>query len=81
MKKILLVILMILVLGTATGCNRTILDTTWNFEEAYIELPGGEVIHGKLQSWKDFDQSDMIQITIDGKTYLTHSSNVVMISK
>lgn len=64
-----------------TGCNKQVFDTTWSFEKAIIFLPDGEKLEGKVTSWTDFDGSDMIQVAIDGKMYLTHSSNVVMISK
>lgn len=60
------------------GCNRTIIDTTWSFKRAVINMPDGTVVEGKVSTWKDFAQSDMIQVTIDGVTYLTHSANVVL---
>lgn len=41
----------------------------------------GEIIEGKVQSWKDFDDGDQIQVTIDGKTYLTNSTRVVLVAK
>ena len=61
-------------------------DTTWSFERAVIALPdsGGFkmfYVEGKVESWKDFEGSDMIQVRIDGVTYLTHSSNVILISE
>lgn len=67
----------------------SIIDTTWSFERAIISLPDSGYgwanklfyIEGKVQSWKDFENSDMIQVTIDGVTYLTHSSNVILISE
>ena len=62
------------------GCNKQIIDTTWSFERAIIFLPDGEKIEGKVRSWNDYDGSDMIQVAIDGKMYLTHSSNVILIS-
>lgn len=66
----------------ATGCgNKRIFDTTWTFERAIIFLPDGEKIEGKIAHWDDYEGSDMIQVTIDGKTYLTHSTNVIMISE
>lgn len=69
------------ILAMFTGCNMGLVDTTWSFERAIIFLPDGEKVEGKVSKWNDFDGSDMIQVTIDGKTYLTHSSNVVMISE
>lgn len=74
---VLLVLCCMLIFG---GCNKQIIDTTWSFERAIIELPNGEVIEGKVTSWKDYD-SDQLQVKIDDKTYLVHSSNVVLISE
>lgn len=61
--------------------NKSIIDTTYSFEEAIISMPNGEVVQGKVSNWTDFDDGDQLQICIDGKTYLTHASNVVLISK
>jgi len=62
-----------------TGCNRQIIDLTYNFNKAIITLGDGTKIDGEVESWRDFDDGDMIQVTINGKTYLTHSSNVLLI--
>lgn len=82
MKRFILIILVIFVISIfCTSCgNMNIIDTTWSFEEAYIKMPNGDVIHGKVTSWDDYENSDMVQVTIDGKTYLTHSCNVVLVS-
>ena len=83
-RVIAMVIVALLLIGMLVmfvGCNQSILDTTWSFERAIIFLPNGEKLEGKVTSWKDFENSDMIQVTIEGKTYLTHSSNVVLISE
>lgn len=64
-----------------TGCgNKQILDTTYRFDRAIISLPNGEVIDGEIQSWKDYDDGDQIQVKINGKTYLVHSSNIALIA-
>lgn len=83
MKKKLLVGLVTLgLIFGATACgNMQVFDTTYSFEKAIISLPNGEVIEGKVQSWTDFEDGDQIQIKIDGKQYLTHISNVVLISE
>lgn len=87
MKKSIIRIIAVLlavicVAGVFAGCgNQQLIDTTWTFERAVIFLPDGDKIEGNVSSWKDFDGSDMIQVTIEGKTYLTHSSNVVLISE
>ena len=81
-KKLFVVILIIaLVLICCTSCgNKNFFDTTWTFEEVYVKLPNGEVIHGKLKSWDEYDNSDMIQVEVNGKVYLTHTTNVVLVS-
>ena len=64
-----------------SGCNKQMVDLTYSYEYAIIGLPNGETVEGKVSSWTDFEDGDQIQVKIDGKTYLFHSSNVVLISK
>ena len=64
-----------------SSCNKQIVDMTYSYERAIISLPNGEVIDGKITSWTDFEDGDQIQVKIDGKTYLVHSSNIVLISE
>jgi hypothetical protein len=59
--------------------NRQLIDLTYSYDHAIILMPDGSVVKGKVQSWTDFEDGDQIQVKIDGKTYLTHSMNVVMI--
>ena len=84
MKKIIaLLIAVVMVLSMAlitTGCNKQLVDLTYSYEYAIISLPNGEVVEGKVSSWTDFEDGDQIQVKINGKTYLVHSSNIVLIS-
>ena len=84
MKKIIALILaaaLVFSLGLlAAGCNKQMVDLTYSYEYAIIGLPNGEVVEGKVTSWTDFEEGDQIQVKIAGKTYLVHSSNVVLIS-
>ena len=64
-----------------TGCNRQIVDTTLTFDKAIISLPNGEIVEGKVTSWKDYADGDQIQVKINGKTYLVHSSNLALINE
>ena len=64
-----------------THGNRSLVDTKYRFDRAIIRLPNGEVVEGRISSWLDYDDSDAVQITIDGKTYLTHYSNVCLIDE
>ena len=84
MKKIITIILAvtaILALLILAGCNKQIVDLTYSYERAILSLPNGEIIEGRVTSWTDFEDGDQIQVRIDGKTYLVHSSNIVLISE
>ena len=79
-----LILLIALVAACAvlmTSCNRSILDTKYKFEYAYVLLPGGEVVAGPVDFWRDFDDGDQLQVTINGVTYLSFGSNIVLCSK
>lgn len=83
MKKIIAVILAVVLavsLAVLAGCNKQMVDLTYSYERAVLVLPNGEVIEGKVSSWTDFEDGDQIQVKIDGKTYLVHSSNIALIS-
>lgn len=81
-KYIAIVLAVILVVSAAVlaGCNKQMVDLTYSYEYAIIGLPNGKVVEGKVSSWTDFEDGDQIQVKIDGKTYLVHSSNIVLIS-
>ena len=83
MKKaiaIILALVAIVSLLVMAGCNKQMVDLTYSYERAIILLPNGEVIEGKVSSWTDFEDGDQIQVRIDGKTYLVHSSYIALIS-
>ena len=84
MKKIIIVLMLFaLVCACLSGCqvgNRQIgFDTKQRFDEAIIVTPTYEIVSGDIDSWRDFNESDVVQVTIDGITYLTHYSNVILI--
>ena len=85
-KIVMRVLVIVLIVGTLliaivsmTGCNKQWFDTTYKFDYAYISLPNGKIVEGKVDSWSDFDDGDQLQITINENTYLTHATNVVLI--
>lgn len=78
LKALLLVTLTALSL---TACNQQIIDTTYTYDRAILSLPDGEIVEGKVTSWKDFADGDQIQVKINGKSYLVHSSNIVLIAE
>lgn len=74
----LLVVVFILMLFL-TSCNKTIFDTSYKFDYAYVKLGDQTIAEGKVQSWDDWEDSDMVQVKINGVVYYTHGSNVVLI--
>ena len=83
MKKLLAVLLALVAIvscAVLAGCNKQMVDLTYSYEYAIIGLPNGEVVEGKVSSWTDYEDGDQLQVKINGKTYLVHSSNVVLIS-
>lgn len=85
MKKIitvcLLLCVMLAMITTLASCgNKDLIDTEYKYTKAVVLMPDGKVETFEVKSWCDYDQSDMIQFkTPDGKVYLTHSSNVLLI--
>ena len=77
----LALVLFLIMLLFLSGCNKQLVDLTYSYERAIIYLPNGEIVDGKITSWTDFEDGDQIQVKIDGKQYLVHSSNIVLISE
>lgn len=50
------------------------------FTYAYVVLGGKEIVRGAITQWRDYDNSDVVQVLVDGKYYLTHYTNVVLIA-
>lgn len=82
MKKIFCFALCIVMMLSMVACgNSQLIDTTYTFEYAQVAMPDGSFVEGRVESWKDYEASDMMQVKIGGKTYLTHSTNVVLVSE
>lgn len=90
MKKLIVVALLVMMCLILAGCgttgssgdgiyNKTLFDTKYSFKTAYVALPDGSMIKGTVKSWMDWDDSDMLQVTLDnGHTYYTHSMNIIL---
>ena len=82
MKRIICIgLVLLLLVASMCGCNKQIIDITYSFDKAIVSLPNGEIIEGKVQSWRDYDDGDQIQVVINNKTYLVHSSQIVLINE
>lgn len=80
-RKILaaLVVFIVVMALLLVSCNRQIIDVTYAYNRAILSLPNGEIIDGKITSWMDYENSDQIQVKINGVSYLVHSSNIVLV--
>lgn len=59
--------------------NQSLIDTKYRFHTAIIKLPNDEIIEGEIKNWKDYSNSDQMQVTFeDGTTYLVHSNNAAL---
>ena len=79
-KKIVAVMIASMMILGLTGCNKQILDLQYNYNYAIIYLQNGEVVEGKVQSWKDYD-GEQLQVKINGVVYLTNSYNCTLMEK
>ena len=80
-KKVVvgLILLIVFVMIFLTGCgNKRWIDFQYTFNYAYIELPNGEIVDGKVEDWDDFE-GDQLQIQIGGIVYLTSANKAVLI--
>ena len=50
-----------------TGCNKQVIDLTYEYSQAQIKMPDGTVIEGKADSWNDYE-GDQLQVKINGTT-------------
>lgn len=81
-----IVVLLAIVLGVAwlihsEFYNKTLIDLTYAYDTAIIKLPNGDIVQGRVESWTDYKDGDQLQIKVNGKVYLVHSANVVLIKE
>ena len=53
-------------------------DNVWAYTNVVIKL-GDYSVSGRVDNWRDYKDSDVVQVTVDGVTYLTSYENVVLI--
>ena len=78
-KRMLLTIFLILSIFALTSCNYQVIDLTYSYDYAIIKLQNGKIIEGKVQKWRDYEDGEQLQVTVDGVTYLTNSFNCTLI--
>ena len=81
-KRIVLVFMLVaMCLGLYACGNYDAWDTVYTYDRAIVVLADGSIVTGQVQNWRDYEDGDQIQVKIDGKTYLVHSTNVTLIAE
>lgn len=85
-KTITIIILLITCLFIFAGCETKMGNRVTGgrdvqtFTYAYVVLGGQKIAEGAVTQWRDYDDSDTVQVLINGKFYLTHYTNVVLVA-
>lgn len=85
-KRIMLAVMLVIAAVLLCACseqtgNRMIGGKdVQTFTYAYVYLGGQKIVEGHITQWRDYSNSDTIQLMIGGKYYLTHYSCVVMVA-
>ena len=83
------ILLIVAILGVCASCDGSYYKTgnritggsdVQTFTYAYVVLDGQEIVRGSITQWRDYDNSDVVQVLVNGKYYLTHYSNVELIA-
>ena len=86
MKKLAIVVIAVIMLFVLSGCeektgNRIVAGSdVQTFNYAYVYLDGNKIAEGGVMQWRDYDDSDVVQVLMNGKYYLTHYSNVILVA-
>ncbi len=86
MKKwicsLLALLLLLGMICTFASCgNKQLVDTTYTFNYALVRFPDGTCAKIELDSWADYE-GEQIQIKAkDGKVYLVHAANCVLVKE
>jgi hypothetical protein len=80
MSKIKVALTAVVMSAVLIGCNKQVVDLTYTYNYAIIQLPNGEIVEGKIQSWCDYE-GEQLQVKIDDVIYLCSSYNCVLMNK
>lgn len=86
MKKIILLAALLALIMVLCSCaikhgNRIMAGKdVQTFTYAYVRLGDRDIAEGYVTQWRDYTNSDTVQVLINGKFYLTHYSCVVLVA-
>lgn len=86
-KVALLVFVLICCLAVFAGCDErktgnriTGGKDIQTFTDCVVMLGDKVIVSGPITQWRDYVNGDEVQVLVNGKYYLTHYSNVVLIA-
>lgn len=80
-----LVIMLILCVVLFAGCEHKMGNRITSgrdiqtFTNCVIRI-GNDIVEGPITQWRDYEDSDTVQVLVNGKYYLTHYTNIVLIA-
>ena len=81
-KKLFAAILALGMVFSMSACgNRQMIDLTYNYKYAIISLPNCDIVEGDVDSWRDYEDGDQIQIAIGGVVYLVHATDAILMTE
>ena len=83
MKRIIALLLIVVALiFVLCSCNYQLIDLNYVFDYAIISYGDGTTEKVRIQSWRDYEDGEQIQIVAtDGTVYLVNSMNCVLIKE
>lgn len=72
------VVALLVIVTILAGCNYQYIDLNYKFDKAYVKI-GEEWRDLDIKAWRDYDDGDQIQITLeDGSVLVVHSVNCIL---
>lgn len=83
MKKLIVLLLVTLALiFTLCSCNYQMVDLVYAYDYAIISYGDSTTKRVEVQSWRDYEDGEQIQIvSTDGTVYLVSSFNCVLVKE
>lgn len=72
-KTVIAIVLILITACLLVGCNKQIVDLTYKFDRAYCKV-GDEWIDIPIKKWKDYQDGEQLQLTLEDGSVLLVSS-------
>ena len=81
MKKVFMALTLAATMLCFSGCGEPIENPETDFDKGMIKLSDGKVISGDVDDIEGLENAkdELVWVKINGKTYVTHISNITLI--